>query len=189
MFALIYARIFHDKITSDGRIATKTGYPRTINGVAITPGLPFTQIGAIPGEEDCTHFVSCCIGRPPTMKMAGVDIQGGNLPLQTAPHVKAAGAFGRDTVPEMVPHLVSAKLATIVGPQFQPRDLPLTRHNIVTKLQPGDLIAYASKDKPGSYEHLVILVGPTAIACHTRSRFGPEFDTIGFPWVTLLRLP
>lgn len=189
MFAIIYARIFHDKITSDGRIATKTGYPRTINSVKITPGLPFKQIGFIAGEEDCTHFVSCCIGRPPQMKVGGISIEGGGLPLQTALHVKNAGAYGRDTVPEMVPHLVSAKLATIVGPQFQPRSLPLTKHNILTKLQPGDLIAYASKDKPANYEHLVILVGPTNIACHTSSRFGPEFDTIGFPWVTLLRLP
>ena len=189
MFAIIYARMFHDKITSDGRIATKTGYPRAVNGVNLTPGLPFSQIGAIAGEEDCTHFISCCIGRPPPMKVTGTNIEGGGLPLQTAPHVKQAGAYGRDTVPEMVPHLISAKLATVVGPQFQPRDLPLTKHNILTKLQPGDLIAYASKDKPANYEHLVILVGPTAIACHTRSRFGPDFDTIGFPWVTLLRLP
>lgn len=189
MFAIMYAGIFYDKITSDGRIATKAGYPHVINGVTITPGLAFSQIGFIAGEEDCTHFISCCIGRPPTMNITGVSIRAGGLPLQTAPHVKQAGAYGRDTVPEMVPHLVSARLATIVGPQFQPRDLPLTRQNIVSKLQPGDLIAYASKDKPDKYEHLVILVGPTTIACHTRSRFGAEFDTIGFPWLTLLRLP
>jgi hypothetical protein len=189
MFAIQYAGIFFNRVTSDARVATKAGYPRAINGVTLTPGLFFSQVGFVNAEEDCTHFVSCCIGRPPPMTIAGIKITAGNLPLQTAPHVKAAGAYGRDTVPEMVPHLVANRLATIVGAQFQARDMQTTEDNIKNHLRPGDLIAYASKDTPGKYEHLTLLVSEFGIACHTRSRFNERFDTIGFPWVTLLKLP
>ena len=61
-FAVNYARYYWNRVCHDGHIATKGGYPKTINNVALTPGMAFSDIGAIDGEEDCTHFLSCCVG-------------------------------------------------------------------------------------------------------------------------------
>jgi hypothetical protein len=63
MAALTYAGAFYDKVCHDARVATKGGYPARINNVLLTPGLPLNQIGAITGEDDCTHFISCCVGQ------------------------------------------------------------------------------------------------------------------------------
>jgi hypothetical protein len=189
MFALIYAATFHNRICSDGRIATKAGYPLSLpNGVKLTPGIPFAETGFIAGQEDCTHFISCCIGRPPVMKFNGIDVPGGGLHIQTASHMANVGAYGQDYVPNLLAYLVSHRMATIIQPQFRPTTYHVTRDAILLNLRPGDLIAYASKDDARKYEHFAILVGPTTIACHTQSRYGDEYDRVPHSWATLLQL-
>jgi hypothetical protein len=189
MFALIYAGTFWNRVCHDGRVATKTGYPATINGVKLAPGMLFSDVGAISGEEDCTHFLSCCVGKiQAKVKINGREIlfRGGGLAIHSP--FKNAGVFGETNVPRGVGALI-ANRAKIVPPQFHVTNYDVTRQAIRTQLQPGDVLAYASKDNPNHYEHMAILVGPDKIACHTRMRFQVDYSDVYFPWVTLLKLP
>jgi len=198
MKALIYVGTFWNRVATDGKLATKRGYPKVINGVTITPGMPYADFGnVVEGEEDCTHFMSCVIGQTTgTIDVGGNPIQfsGGGLPI-SQPY-KHLGVYGHDTVPNLVGELVSRRWATIVGRQFHPRND--AADDIIRNLQPGDILAYASKDNANHYEHLAMIVGWTGantpnadvkIACHTKNRFNITYLDVPFPWVTLLRLP
>jgi hypothetical protein len=193
MAALISAANFWDKVSHDGRVAlgSKTnGYPLSINGVQLSPGLPFSSIGPIPGEEDCTHFISCCIGQAKAKIHVGtqdIELRGGGLPVPQP--FKDLKVYGETYAPRLVYWLKNSRLAKVIGTEFWPTHQDNTRQAILQNLQPGDLLAYASRDHPEKYEHLALLVGPTGIACHTRHRFGKDYTDVYFPWVTLLKLP
>jgi Putative peptidoglycan binding domain len=187
--ALDYAKTFFNRICSDGKHAMKTGYPAKINGVRLKPGMPHADIGPLVGEEDCTHFMSCCIGRPPVISIDGTPMKGGQLPLTVATHMKKAGAYGQDFVENLVTQLKLRKFATVVLPEFMPITFSLTRKAIVENLKPGDLIAYAGKEKTSSYGHLAMMVSSTGIACHSSSRNDKDFTEPPFPLVTLLKFP
>jgi hypothetical protein len=64
-----------------------------------------------------------------------------------------------------------------------------TRQAIQQFLEPGDILAYASKPHLDNYEHMVMLCGKDTIACHTRQRFNIDYTDVYFPWITLLKLP
>jgi hypothetical protein len=196
--ALTYISVFWNRVSSDGKLATKTGYPKVINGVTIKPGMPYSDFGNfVAGEVDCTHFMSCVIGQTSgTINIGGADIQlfGGGLPI-SQPYAHS-GVYGHDTVPRLIGDLVSRGFATIVGRQFIPRNDAAS--DIIGALQPGDILAYAAKDNRDHYEHLAMIVALTGantadadvkIACHTKNRFGITYLDVPFPWVTMLRMP
>ena len=59
---------------------------------------------------------------------------------------------------------------------------------IMTKqLEPGDLIAYYDPDK-SRYRHLGLHLGKGTISCHTFCRHGSDFQEVGWPKWTLLRM-
>src|SRR5262249_37693456 len=154
------------------------------------PGMLLSEVGYIPLENDCTHFISHCIGKPPEIKINGIPIRGGGLPI-TQPF-KSLGVYGHTTTPTLIQHLVNWGFATVVGPPFVNTATESTRTMISEQLRPGDLLGYASQSgnsiMHGKYEHLAILVGPTSIACHTASRFGEPFTAVWrYPWLTLLK--
>jgi hypothetical protein len=189
MFALIYAGTFWDKVCHDGRVATKNGYPKEINRVKLTPGLPFSEIGKINHENDCTHFVSCCVGNGRGKLKVGnreVVFHGGGLPI--ASPLRNHGVYGQFNVAKGVQALIRNG-ARIVGTQFIVTGYDTTRAAILKHLTPGDVLAYATQPDPDHYEHMCILVGPTMIACHTAYRFGKDYTDVYHPWLTLLRLP
>jgi hypothetical protein len=189
MHALIYAGVFWNRVCHDGRVATKKGYPKEINKVKLTPGLPFADVGFIDGEEDCTHFLSCCVGNGRGKITVGgrtIEIRGGGLLIPSP--FQGAGIYGETYVPRGIGALTTHG-AKIVPPQFRVTSYDTTKAAILEHLTPGDVLAYASKDNASSYEHMAILVGPTTIACHSRHRFGQEYTDVYFPWVTLLKLP
>jgi len=187
MNAILSAKFFWDKVCHDGFVATKGGYQRHINGVALSPGLPFTAIGAVSQEGDCAHFVSCCVGNTQcTVAIGGrpVAIRGGGLHLQSP----FAPVYGQTHAGRLAGSLIALG-AKIVSPQFRVTRYDVTRQAIVDHLRPGDVLVYASKDNHDSYEHASLLVGPVHIACHTRARVDKDYTDVYFPWVTLLRLP
>jgi len=194
MYALIYAGIFWDKVCHDARVATKQGYPTKINNVTLTSGLPFTQVGAISGEEDCSHFISCCVGQGRGKLRVGgrdIDVYGGGLQIPS-PFANAK-VYGETYAPRLVGALIANK-SKVISRQFLPTHDFNTRDAIVRNLGPGDILAYASKDSAARYEHVCIIVGqPTSnrvpIAWHTRHRLGQDYTDVYFPWVTLLKLP
>jgi peptidoglycan hydrolase-like protein with peptidoglycan-binding domain len=196
--ALTYIGTFWNRVASDGKLATRKGYPKVINGVTIKPGMPYADFGnVVDGEEDCTHFMSCVIGQTSgtvTIGSANVQFFGGGLPI-SQPYAQA-GVYGQDTVPNLVAELVSRRFANIVGRQFIPRNDAASE--IVGALQPGDILAYASKESPSKYEHLAMVVALTGantpdadvkIACHTKNRFNITYLDVPFPLVTMLRMP
>jgi hypothetical protein len=197
MAACNYAGAFYDKVCHDGFVATKQtpGYPRTINNVTLTPGLPFSQIGAIDRENDCTHFLSCCVGQTRgKLSVGGRDMEfpGGGLHL-TTPFANI-GVYGETYTPRLVGRLVILG-ARIVPPQFMVTSYATTRTAIAQNLTLGDVLAFASSsdlrsDGTGVYEHICLLLSADGkISCHTTSRFGKDYTDIDYPWVTLLKLP
>jgi hypothetical protein len=185
--AVMCAGILFDRVALDGRVATKQGYPTKINGVTLKPGMPFRDIGAINGEFDCAHFISCCVGDfPGTINFGGTPMQlrGGGLRISQA----VKGVYGQTHVA----HLAAALLANggrFVGRAFWPTHDPNTRAAILKELVVGDVLTYLTKDSVNHYEHAAILVGPGLIACHTKSRLNADYALARFPWVRLIKLP
>ena len=195
--AVNYARYFWDKICHDGHIASKTGYPTRANNVQLVPGLPFSHIGHIDDEEDCTHFLSCCVGngigmttaRGPLMGASvpiPIPVTGGGLPISSP--FSPQGVYGETWAPSLVKALRNLG-AKVVGREFSVKNYV---GDAIKALEPGDVLAYASKDHPLKYEHMCLIVARGGkVACHTRSRFGNDYDEVGlyYPWVTLLKMP
>lgn len=178
MFALIYAAHYAHRVCSDGRICTKTGYP------TVTPGTLIEEIRPKPAhEEDCTHFISCCIGRPPVVSVNGFAIGGGGLPLTG----QIRGVYGHVGVKHLIDELKVRKYARVVASHLDKKD-PATAKLIRSQLAPGDLLAYS--DPNHTYQHFGLMVGPYGeVACHSISRHGDDFKDVGWPLVTLLKLP
>jgi hypothetical protein len=204
--AVNYARFFSNRVCHDARVALKTGYPSVISGVNLTPGLPLTQVG-IPRseEEDCTHFISCCVGQAlPLMALPGAlsplripvpfGPQSGGLAISSP--FSALGVYGQTWTPALVDELKKLG-AKVVGKDFEAyhrESLPLAAWTLIDaaikKLEPGDVLAYASKDNALKYEHICLIVAKNGkIACHTHSRFGEDYTDVNFAWVTLLKMP
>ena len=106
--------------------------------------------------DDCTHFISCCIGTRPGQPGGGLDItlrQLGSPP--TAP-------FGIVRVSSMVDFLIRNRLAEFAAEKSEDETM-------IDKLQPGDLVAYFNKARK-VYSHMTLLLPGNKIACHTYCR-------------------
>lgn len=111
--------------------------------------------------DDCTHFISCCIG-----ERNGEPC--GNLPIPYKQLGEPPEApYGIVRVSTMVDFLTGNKVkgvkyAEIVAEKSEDEKL-------ISTLSPGDLIAYFHK-KNKQYSHLTMYLGDNKIACHTYSR-------------------
>jgi hypothetical protein len=126
--------------------------------------------------DDCTHFMSCCLGAP-----------AGGLEL---PRDFANGPYGVVGADRLVHVLTNAGLADAL-PVADKRDPQLER------IAPGDLIGYYSRPR-SRYVHLAMYAGDERIICHTYcrsdapecrwdNRFNLGDDDASWSW-TLLRL-
>src|SRR6266540_2351710 len=89
--------------------------------------------------DDCTHFISCCIGTPPPkgMRAGGLripDVQGLGTPNLVP--------YGIISAPVLVKFLTDAGLATRVRPS-SPGSLPST-------FEAGDIVVYKSRENSGA---------------------------------------
>lgn len=107
--------------------------------------------------DDCTHFISCCIGERPGEA-------GGGLPITYKQLGEPPSApYGIVRVGTMVDYLVyKRKFAELVAEKS-------TDDSKIGELAFGDLVAYFNT-KLGFYSHLAILLGGGKIACHTYCR-------------------
>jgi hypothetical protein len=183
----LWDRVSHDGYVAIGGPAGKRGYPKVINRVTLKPGLPFSEIGTIEHEDDCAHFVSCCVGHT-TCKVTvfgnDFEVRGGGLDIPSP----FRPVYGQTHAGRLAGALVS-KGAKIIFPQFMVKEYDSTRKAILQNLIGGDVLCYASRDNHDSYEHAAILLGSTQIACHTRSRVFTDYADVYHPWVTLLKMP
>jgi hypothetical protein len=116
----------------------------------------------IPWEhlDDCTHFISCCIGRRPGEACGGL-----RLPQQLGGPPKAP--YGIVRVSTMIDYLTGE---TASRPRFAEMVAEKSEDaRFVGRLRPGDLIAYFSKAKR-RYAHLAMLLDGGKIACHSYGR-------------------
>jgi len=212
MFAVNYARVFWNRVCHDGRVATKSGYPRKINGVTVTPGLPFRAIGRIDREEDCTHFISCCVGQTAKFKFDRRELGpfedfmldpdsavGGGLHIPSP--WASIGVYGHDTTSVLMGALVAHGARIIARPDVAPDTKTYahwfwknpdseTLEAIRKNLTPGDVLAYAAWADRSAYAHMALLVGPGAhITCHTYPRWREPYSDVGYEAVTLIKLP
>jgi hypothetical protein len=205
--ALAYAELFAKRVCHDGMVAA-----RPLN-LKFQRGRPFSELksnGPIQGEDDCTHFISCCVGivQGP-IKLDGIThhLRGGGINLNHP----IPGIYGETFTPRAVGQLQMKGGLRIVHPQFMDMDkdqgaggVNVTRAAIRKNLRTGDLLAYASDkilnriDGTGHYGHMAMIAtlnstnnpGKVGIACHTAERFDVDFtDVKSFPFVTLLRFP
>jgi hypothetical protein len=113
-----YAGAFYDKVCHDGFVATKQGYPKNINNVNLTPGLPFSHIGAINREDDCTHLLSCCVGQSlGTLSVGGRNTQFPGGGLHVTSRFANIGVYGETCTRRLVGRLMILG-ARMVQPQF-----------------------------------------------------------------------
>jgi hypothetical protein len=194
MAALTYAGAFFNRVCHDGKNATRAGYPPVINGVTLTPGLALADIGPIPDDFDCTHFISCCLGRGRgRLNVGGREIvfSGGGLNIPSPIH---NGVYGETYAPRLVGWLI-ANGAKVISHRFLGNGDFFADRMINENLSPGDVIAFSDDEKvnsdgTGNYKHMVLVVGDQGlISCHTTSRFGHSYKAIGHGHMTLLKLP
>jgi hypothetical protein len=180
--ALRYARKYWNRVCDDGYIAID----------ATSPNLPFkkvpldtnfvfdgdgTEHAASPDGrvlatwneiDDCTHFISCCIGNP--KKERG----GGKL---TSDFLDIYGILGAE---RMKLFLIKNNIATLVK-EFnrQEYENETQKERLLVGLQPGDIIAYRFRGD-SIYHHLALYLGDGKIACHTYCRC--EVVDLPDPW-------
>ena len=167
--ALAYLRLYWDVVASDGFIAGQfggTGFVRAPSGTqfvhdftndtetAVAPG--GTVVATWAQEDDCTHFISCCIGQPPGGTGGGIPITVNELGLwPNAP-------YGIVNVHTMVDYLTKRHFVDVIGKQS-------TDASLIQQLVPGDLIAYWSIAL-AAYSHLAMYLGGGIIGSHSLSR-------------------
>ena len=160
--AFWYAFVFFNKVCDDGCIATNNGARSKL--VRQKPASPLKSVNH---EDDCAHFVSCCIGR------LGGGLQLGQWDLPPAYGVLSPGG--------LMARLTSKGLASVAG-----RNLSGAKAAAgVAALDPGDVVLYGSG---GMLFHSALYLGAGLIACHTHSRWGLPFTSVTFDTVTLLHI-
>jgi V8-like Glu-specific endopeptidase len=131
--------------------------------------------------DDCTHFISCCIGTPPGATAGGLKIRRQWGSGTENPYgISRVGGDPGDP-PGLIDVIKNNKLAVEVATRT---DDP----SKIALLEPGDLIAYFLVGK-NIFTHLAIYLGDEKIATHTISRvdFTPwQIETTGrFKWTLL----
>lgn len=200
--AVDYARRFWNVPCSDGAVAISTGKGSLI----ASPGTRFVHDadGTEHAEDaagrtvlgwrdldDCTHFISCCIGRPP---QAGEDFTRSGYKVERAGGLNVPSTqmgfplYGYVRVSSLVEWLLARKIAKAVTTKSSDRSK-------LSELSAGDLIAYWDPDRR-RYQHFTIYLGDGKIACHTVCRsdaaectWDNDWDLGGDLRWTMLRMP
>jgi hypothetical protein len=169
--AFDYARRHWNVVCSDNVVAGKFG---KVAFKAVPAGTKFVNDGGsehaeqpdasqIPWKnlDDCTHFISCCIGQPPGGGAGGLKIAG-----QLGAPPKAP--YGIVRVSSLVDFLKNKKWVAVEGERSK-------NQKLIAKLARGDLVAYYNEAK-GRYTHMAFYLGNGKIACHTYCRFDKTIE-------------
>jgi hypothetical protein len=162
--AVQYASTYWDRVCHDGRVvATKDD--NSIKIEKYDAGESFNNIN-ISGENDCTHFISCCIGF------------GGGLPITVTDFF---GVYGIVSANKLVKYLIAQELVTEVTVQAKKKDA----EEKISQLEKGDIIAIYDNKR---YAHLTLHLGNGLIAAHTSSRYKNKFTIYTADGFTFLHI-
>jgi len=169
--ALAYARNNWNKVATDLFIASSNHNPPFVSAPANTVFVHRPPDGSIPvhhddamsgsqlvldwnGTDDCTHFLSCCIGKPPNGTAGGLSV----------PQDFPTGPYGVIACQRLFDWLKSQPNAKLV---VEKKSDP----TLISQISAGDLIFYWNASL-GRYHHAGMFLGSPsyAIACHTYSR-------------------
>lgn len=192
--ALAYARSNWTKSATDNCIAIKaspffrqvpagTIFKQTYaNGIISDEYALLPDGSTIPWEqlEDCTHFVSCCLGSPPNG-------QAGGLPIRQDFNT----IYGRLSAQRLFDDLRADGLIDVVCEKADHTEAS----SKLSQLQAGDLIFYW-RPANGRYHHagLYLADSKKRIACHTYCRcdqadnYDQAWDSVEFPKYTLAKV-
>ena len=184
--ALKYARKHWDQVSSDGYVGTNTGvfYEKiplgnsfeqvVAGGILLEESIKRANGSLIKRSEleDCAHFISCCIGKPPGGGGGGLSL---DRPFPTGPYgiLNANGLYN---------DLLAKNLIEVVSEQKTYAD---TRPQL-TQIGEGDLIFYWYIPE-SRYGHagLYLANADRDIACHTYCRcdqnndYPQSWDSVG----------
>jgi hypothetical protein len=129
--------------------------------------------------DDCTHFVSCCIGRPPGGAAGGIQV-----PVNTwGDPTQGKNPYGISRVSSLLTFVESLERRKVLRTVATKTD----DDKKISLLEPGDVIAYFNTDA-GEYTHLALYLGDGKIATHTVSRIDEPWALgrdRGFLWTLL----
>jgi hypothetical protein len=190
--AIDYALFFCNRVCSDGIVMSKDRLNRRRAGELLS------DVDPVEAENDCTHFVSCSLGRPPGFKTAtGTILTGGGIYISDDGFLDKGktGVYGILEAGPLVNYLkLTEKIAfahiDAVGllffsgqtPEFFPntaeqvaRLKALIQARFPTDKGKGDLVAYFAEPEETSGKHSVLIVTDDwGITCHTASRCGAQ---------------
>ena len=181
-----YARWYALCVCHDGAVAfTKTkGNVETTYFKHYPPltSLVHMPYGPDEHQNDCTHFISCCIGDHGGFQMGKGNGIAGGVPIKS--HDAIAHAYGIMGAPRFVKYVLDRGYAKLVGTERMPR-AEAEKH--IKSLDMGDIIGYA-ESPTGGYLHLVLHLYDGHIACHTSARIDRPWTDIGYNYNTLLQI-
>jgi hypothetical protein len=170
--AIAYAAKFWNRVCDDGCVALlqelPPGKPKPTKIAKVPPGTLLRDWQEPSGwdEDDCTHFVSCCIGR-----------HGGGLPLGVHDFPPAYGSLS----PRSLIKVLSGRLTRLAeGVQTLPP-------SVESQWIEGDLVAYG-EGKDDDFSHMALHVGAGMITCHTMSRWLDSYDLVARRPMTFLHI-
>jgi hypothetical protein len=198
--ALAYARKYWTTACTDGCVAIKgTPYFRQVGATTVfvrkTVNNPSTEVarpvngseiplicpsGSLECLEDCTHFVSCCIGNPPGEP-------GGGIPVVR----DFSTIYGRLSADRLYNDLVNQERVDIVAE----KKTYSQAESALASLQGGDLIFYFDTAY-NRYRHSALYLAGAGkrIACHTFCRcdvnndYDQAWNSVQLDLCTLLKV-
>ena len=195
--AVIYAQTYYNRACSDNYLFSQTDAQYFSDPLS----------ASILNENDCTHFVSCCIGQPPKDNMN--QISGGGLFLDPAGFFKGKTPqpYGMTQPNALLRYLKLTNKIKFLNDQGVLQD-DLFYHKVDDQASvnvpfpdlQGDIIFYTNDNqfiKPAQaidFHHAVVVVGldnatqSKQISCHTSSRFNKPASDVSYTYFVYARI-
>ncbi|MCH8622179.1 papain-like cysteine protease family protein [Undibacterium sp. TS12] len=195
--AVIYAQTYFNRTCSDNYLFSQTDAFYFADPAA----------AAVPNENDCTHFVSCCIGQPPKDNMN--QISGGGLFLDPAGFFKGKTPepYGMTIPNVLLRYLKLTNKIKFLNDQgglqddlFYHQTSNQANVNVPFPDLQGDIIFYTNDNqfiKPAQaidFHHAAVIVGidnatqSKQISCHTSNRFNKPADNVAYSYFVYARI-
>lgn len=185
--AVEYASFFCNRVCSDGALMSGT------HSNVRSPGALLSEVEPVEDENDCTHFVSSALGRPPAYDRGESMLHGGGLFLDPKGFLPNSNVYGFLNPEPLVMYLRQSRKISfariedgalsfdrVTRQYFDNTESQIDQLRGLVQTEftedrgKGDFVAYySSVQRPA--KHAAVLVNDDwGIACHTGSRCGSQ---------------